>query len=59
VALLRIPVLLDPGCARSFAAWPLAGTHHCICLHAFSHASSVLFLRKVLRLSIRKEEGGG
>jgi hypothetical protein len=43
----------------SSAAWPLAGAHRRLCLHASSHASSVFFPRKVLRLSIQKEEGGG
>jgi hypothetical protein len=38
----------------SFASWPLAGTHHRLCLHA----SSALFSRKVLHLSIQKEERG-
>jgi hypothetical protein len=42
----------------SSAAWPLAGAHRRLCLHASSHASFVLVSRKVLRLSIRKEEGG-
>jgi hypothetical protein len=54
VAPLRVPVLLDPGCAWSFAAWPLAGAHR----RLFLHASSTLFSRKVLCLSIRKEERG-
>jgi hypothetical protein len=59
-ALLHVPVLLDPGCAWSSAAWPLADAHRRLCLHASSHASSALFFsRKVLRLPIRKEEGGG
>jgi hypothetical protein len=58
-ALLRVPVLLDPRCTGSSADWPLAGAHRRLCLHASSHTSSVLFSRKVLRLSIRKEEGGG
>jgi hypothetical protein len=51
---LRVPVLLDPGCAGSSATWPLACAHHRLCLHT----SSALFSRKLLRLSIRKEERG-
>jgi hypothetical protein len=54
---LHVPVLLDPGCVGSSAAWPLASTHRRLCLHASSHATSMLFCsRKVLLLSIRKEE---
>jgi hypothetical protein len=41
----------------SSTAWPLAGAHRRLCLHASSHASSVFFFKKVLCLSIRKEEG--
>jgi hypothetical protein len=59
VAPLRVMVLLDPECAGLSAAWPLAGAHHRLCLHTSSHASSALFSKKVLRLSIRKEEGAG
>jgi hypothetical protein len=44
---LRVPVLLDPRCAGSSAAWPFAGAHRRLCLHASSHSSSALFLRKV------------
>jgi hypothetical protein len=40
VAPIRVPVLLDPGCAGSFAAWPLTGTHRRLCLHSSSHAVS-------------------
>jgi hypothetical protein len=36
-------VLIDPGCAGSSAAWPLADAHRRLCLHATSHASSALF----------------
>jgi hypothetical protein len=43
---LFVPILLDPGCAGSSAAWPLAGAHHRLCLHASSHASSVLFFKE-------------
>jgi hypothetical protein len=43
---LRVPVLLDPRCAGSSAAWPLAGTHSCICLHA----SSALFFKESVAL---------
>jgi hypothetical protein len=43
---LRVPVLHDPGCATSSAAWPLASAHRRLCLHASSHASSVLFFKE-------------
>jgi hypothetical protein len=39
-ALLHIPVLLDPWCAGSSTAWPLAVAHRRLCLHTSSHASS-------------------
>jgi hypothetical protein len=42
----------------SSAAWPLADAHRRLCLHASSHASSAFFSRKVLCLSILKEERG-
>jgi hypothetical protein len=51
---LRFLVLLDHGCARSSVSWPLDGAHRRLCLRA----SSALFSRKVLRLSIQKEERG-
>jgi hypothetical protein len=38
---------------------PFSGSPNRSFSHAFSHASSALFLKKVLCLSIRKEEGGG
>jgi hypothetical protein len=40
---LHVSVLLNPGCAGSSAAWPLAGAHRRLCLNAYSHAPSALF----------------
>jgi hypothetical protein len=40
---LLVLVLLNPRCAGSPAAWPLADTYHRLCLHASSHTSSALF----------------
>jgi hypothetical protein len=52
---LRVPVLLDPRCAGLSAAWPLASAHNRLCL---STPPLHFFSRKVLRLSIPKEERG-
>jgi hypothetical protein len=55
---LRVPVLLDPGCAGSFAAWPLAGAHRRLCLHASSHASSALFfIESVSLIHLERRRG--
>jgi hypothetical protein len=32
------------------AAWPLANAHRRLCLHATSHASSVLFFKETVAL---------
>jgi hypothetical protein len=42
---LRVPILLDPGCAGSSAAWPLAGAHRRLSLHASSHTSSTIYFQ--------------
>jgi hypothetical protein len=52
--LLRVPVLLDPGCVGSSAAWPSSA----LILVSVSTPPLRFFSRKLLRLSIRKEERG-
>jgi hypothetical protein len=51
---LRVPVLLDPGCAGSSAAWPLTGAHRRLCLHA---SSALLFQGKFCTYQFRKKKG--
>jgi hypothetical protein len=54
---LRVLALLGPGYAGSSAAWPLAGAHRRLYIHASSHASSTLFQGKCCAYPFRKKKG--
>jgi hypothetical protein len=52
--LLHVPVLLDPGCAGSSAAWPLIDAHRRLCLHT---SSALFFQGKCCAYPFEKKKG--